>query len=140
MSRFGGIENAKTSDKLPNIMPGRYVLEVTGVKVIATRAKGDMFISEFKVLENGGTAGENPVGSTCSHLIKLSLDSAMGNVKGFVQALTGEAKVTSDLVDGLVSPENPAAGTKVRAEAFMIKTKAGADFTKVNYSHFSEEA
>lgn len=137
MSKFAGIEKAASSDRLPYIQQGSYLLEIDAVKVISTRGKGDMFIIEAKVLESAG-ANANEVGSKLSHLIKMSNDSAMGNIKAFVSALTGDSKVTSETVDKIISAENPAAGTKVRADAFNIKTRAGADFTRVNYTYVPE--
>lgn len=136
MGRFTGIENAPVSEKLPHFEVGRYLLRVDAVKCITARGKGDMFISEFTVLESDGE-GANPKGSRVSQVIPLSLDTALGNIKQFVSALTGEElkSVSEKMVDNLVSPKNPAAGTVVRAEAFIIAKKNGEPFTKIAYSH-----
>lgn len=131
---FAGIEQARTSDKLPYIQPGNYLLEVESIKLVDSRTKGAIFCAEFKVLDAKGE-GANPIGSRCSHLIVINgNDSALGNIKSFVQALTGDTNITKAMVDALVGPENPAAGETVRAEAFLTKTKRGTDFTRVSYS------
>lgn len=134
-SYFVGVENAKTSEKLPYIQPGRYVLRVDQIKVFDSRTKGPMFVAEYTIVESEGL-GANPKGSRAAHLIKLKgNDSALGNVKGMVGALTGEgsSNVTQTMCDAVVAETNPTKGTLVRAFAFITETKAGTDFTKVQY-------
>lgn len=140
MSDFDGIEVAQSSAKLPNILPGTYVFEVEALKLVTTRSKGKMFIAEFKVAD--ASSGGNPVGTKCSNVIKMSLDSALGNIKGIAAAVLSEPEktITGQTVDQLVSDANPAKGVKVRATASMIKTKAGTDFTLVSYAPFEGAA
>lgn len=141
MSNFTGIENAKTSEKLPPLSEGQYTLLVEALKVIDTRSKGKMFVAEFEVLESEG-AKANPRGSRASHLIKMSLDSALGNIKGLIAAILGESEknVTATLCDQATADDQPCRGAHVRAEAFLTKTKAGNDFTLVKYSAVPKNA
>jgi hypothetical protein len=134
---FDGIESAETSGRLPNIVPGRYVFEIQALKMIRSRTKGSMFIAEFRVAEALGT-NANEVGSLCSWIVKMSLDNAKGNIKGFVAALLNEpnTNVTSAMCEDLVAPDQIARGRKIRGDASVIKTKAGNDFTLVMFSPF----
>lgn len=141
MSYFVGVEQAKTSEKLPYFNPGKYKLQVDLIKIFDSRSKGPMFVTEYTVLESEGSDANQP-GSRVAHLIKLrGNDSALGNIKGLVGALTGEGagKVNQNMCDRLVAADNPAKGTKVKAFAYMTQTKEGKDFTMIQYSP-SEEA
>lgn len=130
-----GFDDAKVFEKLPHINPGNYLLEVEALKITPSRNKGPMFIAEFKVIEADGP-GANPPGTQCSDVIKMSMDSALGNIKGLVAALINEPStaISQAMAEKLIAPENPAKGEKVRLEAFLTKTKAGADFTAKKYS------
>lgn len=136
MSDFSGIENAQVTARLPNLRPGVYTLEVQAFKLVNSRSKGKMFVGEFKVLESAG--GGNEVGTTASQVIKMSLDSALGNIKSIAAAVSGEPErsITAQMCDALVSEKNPARGTKVRAEASLTKTRAGNDFTLIKWSAY----
>lgn len=134
-SYFVGVENSKTSERCPYFSPGRYLLETEQIKVFDSRSKGPMFVAEFTVLEAEGE-GANPVGSRVANLIKLrGNDSALGNIKGLVGALTGDgsSRVTQAMCDRIVEPSNPAKGTQVKAFAYLTKTREGADFTLIQY-------
>lgn len=135
MSDFSGIENAQSTARLPSIRPGLYTMEVQAFKLVNSRAKGKMFIGEFRVIEASG-AGANEPGTTCSQVVKMSLDSALGNIKSIASAVSGEPEkaITAQMCDALVSDKNPAKGVKVRAEASLTKTKAGNDFTLIKWS------
>lgn len=139
MSEFAGIETAEVSGKLPNLRAGTYLFQIDAVKMVKSRSKGAFFVVEVTILEAQGE-GANEVGSRASWMVKMSLDNALGNIKGFVAALTNEplTAVTSSLCDELVAEDQPAKGERVRAHAFIIKTKSGNDFTKVDFSHFAE--
>lgn len=143
MSLFAGIENAKTSERLPNIRPGLYTLQVQALKAFTSRAKGPMFVAEFSVLESSGPDANAP-GSSASHIIKMSLDSALGNIQGLMAAVLNvpTEKVTESICDEAVSAKGSelVKGAKVRAEATVVKTKAGGDFTRVRYRPFEAPA
>ena len=78
-----------------------------------------------------------PTGSVISWLVNMEQPSALGNVKGFAMALlpdTPEDDLDESAMEQLVGPDQPAAGIRVKADAVNIKTRAGNDFTKVNWS------
>lgn len=135
MGDFDGIENAYTSEKLPPIRPGRYLLEVKRLKMFNARDKRRFFLADLQVLESSG-ANANEVGSLASWMVKMGTDLSLGNVKGFAAALLGEpeAKISTENCNELVAEDNPAAGERVRADAFIIQTKAGKDFTKLKFT------
>ncbi len=139
---FEGVENASSNSKLPYLSPGQYVLQVDGIKQVSGRGgKGPFFIAEFTVLDAKGN-GANEVGSRASHVTNMALESALGNVKGFVSALIAkpEKAVTKQICDELLTEAQPARGSKVKADAFMTKTRAMKDFTKITYSPVAGEA
>lgn len=137
MSYFVGVENAKTSEKLPYIQPGRYELRVELIKCFSSRSKGPMFVAEYTVLSSEGPLANAP-GERVAHLMKLSNDATLGNIKGLVKALTGDAKVNQKMCDAIVAEDNPSKGTKVKAFAYFTKTKAGTDYTLVQYEPTEE--
>lgn len=140
MSLFKGIENAKVTDRLPYMEPGKYLLQLENAKIITSRAKEQFAVAEFKILQSEGE-GANEVGTSTSQMIKLSLDAALGNIKTLVAALLGipSAQVTESAADEVFGPSNSAKGVKVRAEAFHTDTKSGGVFTRVNYLPYQGE-
>lgn len=140
-SYFVGIENAKTSERLPYFKPGSYELILDVAKVFPSRKHGPMFVSEWTITKSEGE-GANPAGTRAAQLIKLSADTALGNIKGLVGALTGEgpSKVTQAMCDNLVSEKNPAKGSRAKAFVHITLTKAGEDFTLVQYEPFVDQS
>lgn len=139
MGYFDGIESAQVLEKLPNLAPNcSYVLEVITNKVIKSRSKGLMAISEFEVKEAKGE-GANAPGTKASVVVKLSLDSALGNIKGYISGLLDEdaKNITSDMVDKIYSPENPAKGNTVRCYTSLTETKEGNPFTLHRFSPYT---
>jgi hypothetical protein len=134
---FVGIENANPTEKLPHLRPGVYVLEVKALKYIPNSRKGALSIAEFEVVEAQGE-GANEPGTSASHVIKMSLESALGNVRGLVAAVSNtpvKSVSRKDCVEAF-GADNPAKGVKVDAEAFVTKTKAGTDFTLISYAPY----
>jgi hypothetical protein len=137
---FSGIEAARSSQSLPNISVGQYTFGVQAIKVFNSRGKGTMFVAEYEVLESRGE-GANPVGTQCSHVIPLRLDSALGNIKNLVAALIGgdEKDVSEKMCEDLASEKNPAKGYKVKADAFIVPKKDGSPFTRVKYAPAADD-
>ncbi len=138
MGSYDGIEEVSAPvNRLPFIRPGRYTLEVTAIKEQkSVKSSKKWFIVEYLVKAAAGT-GANEVGTECVHMIQLGLETSLGNVKGFVAALLDEpsTSVKGKEVQALVDSQGKdAIGTLVTASAQNIKTKSGADFTKVQYS------
>jgi hypothetical protein len=143
MGLFGKIGEAKFSEGGIYILPGVYLLEIQELKAIKTRTQKDAYVAEFKVLES--TNPERLPGSTCSWMVTMDKEPAMGNIKQFLSAVL---KVEMDAIDESVAEysvnevddpktnrvANPCKGKIVRCSAVNIKTKGkGADFTKCKY-------
>ncbi len=139
MGLFDGIENAKSSDQLPKITPGRYRLKNQATKSFTSRKGIPFFIHEFLVLESQGE-GALAAGTQGCHMIALNKDAALGNVKGYMAAALDEteAQITAVEVEEAVSPDQPIKDTVTEAYAYLIKTKAGNDFTVVKYSPYND--
>jgi hypothetical protein len=130
---YGAIHEAKYSEGGTYILPGVYRFEVLACKHITTRKKQDAFVVELKVLES--THPQRLPGSSCSWMVTLDKEPALGNIKQFIMAATGceEGAVTEQVVLAIVGTENPLKGTLMRCSAVEISTKAGRPFTKVKW-------
>lgn len=140
MGMFGGIESAVTSEKLPHLNVGLYTLEIDGVKQIKSRKGKSYFVTEFRIIEASGP-GANTQGSTASWMVDMGNDLALGNVRGFLAAAMDvpDKTITEPVADDAVSTKQPLKGFLVKAEASVIKTKEGKDFTLVRYRPVPEQ-
>ena len=136
-SIFKGIEKAEVAGGGQYLTPGSYTLEVEEVKTfVSQKVRGrNYFVGEFTILST--TSPEYSPGARVSWLVNMDQPSALANIKGFAVALSSdmsEDDVTADAMDHLISADNPAAGSKVQASAYNIKTAPGNDFTKVSWA------
>lgn len=140
MSDFAGIENAKTSDRLPNLTAGcSYILRAESNKKFKSRKGETFFAAEFTIIESSGPNANAP-GTQASWLVKMTgNDSALGNIKGYVAALIHEPvkNVSAAMCDELVGEDNPAAGKNVRVSTMLVPTKKGGEFTLHNFAPYS---
>jgi hypothetical protein len=151
MGIFDGIENAEVFNSSVNIRPGQHQLKIRELLVQKSRKKAGVqfFIAEMEVV---GSEGGRPssaktadaplshphrTGETVSWVVDMTQESALNNVKGFALALDADAKnedITPAQMDALVSSDQPAKGIIVNASALMVLTRAGGDFTKINWT------
>jgi len=136
MSLFNGIRDAKVGQGGVYFLPGLYEVEIQKVHTLVSRKREDLFIVEAKILESNNP--DRAPGSSASWLVNFKQDAALGNIKGFIAACNGidpadevrvNDEVDEDVCEYVVSEENPLAGTRVKLEAVMKKTKSGGDFT-----------
>lgn len=141
MGLFGKIKDAKSNGGGVFFLPGSYELECRANKTGTTREGRPFFVAEFTILAS--TNPERPVGTSVSFMVMLDkfLETALGNVKGYVAALFDipEVEVDEAGVEQLVAADNPGAGLKVRATASNTKTKKGGDFTKVEFNPYAKK-
>lgn len=130
MGRFSGIESASSSEGGVYLLPGAYRLKVDAIKTGTSRKKRDFFVAEFSILESNNP--ERPAGTKASWMVMLDLDTALGNIKDFLETLSG-GDVDEEGVELAVSAANPFAGLEIKASAANVKTKKGTDFTKVQW-------
>tara|TARA_R100000152_G_C6754397_1_gene178111 strand:+ start:848 stop:1309 length:462 start_codon:yes stop_codon:yes gene_type:complete len=150
MSLFQNISNAESYGGSQNIRPGRHTLKI---KECLTREskknKGtSFFIVELEVVNSQGGYPTSAVpgsesgrsvphnkGDRVSWIVNLGLPSAMNNCKGFALAVgMPEDEIDEAAMEHIVSSDNPLAGETIQADANMILTRAGNDFTKINWS------
>lgn len=150
---FGGVEDAKVGSggiyflankgpkftdgkKVDQFTPALYEVEIKRVLTMTSRKKDDLFIVEAKIVNSD--CPERKPGMTCSWVVNMKQDAALGNIKGFIAAANGidpsdEAKtdeaVTEEVCDLAVGEDQPLAGLKVGLECVMIETKKGDPFT-----------
>ena len=144
---FAGVENAQVMRRGSYIEPGDYVARLLSAEFKAGR-KGNQVILELAVITSSydharpETHGCNHEGSTMTAFVKQN-DSFLSNIKEIVLALSGFDEkgnprpetdtVTAAECNALTSPEQPFAGALVYIEARPIKTRAGGDYTRVNW-------
>lgn len=135
MGKFSNIGSAKSNGGGIYFEPGKYELECRANKTGKTREGREFIVFEFTIISS--TNPNRPAGTSVSQMIMLDkyLETALGNIKGYVAALFNmpEQDVDEAGVEALVAADNPGAGIKVKAIASNTKTKAGKDFTKVQY-------
>lgn len=136
-SLITGITTAQPRNNSEYLTPGEYVLTITNVKEGVTRAPASrpFFVVEYKVL---ACEGEKAVkmGHNASHMIMLDNDSALRDIRGFLdQVLTEEelATLSDDTVAQCTGPEQILTGRTVQAAATEITTRKGTPFTRIAY-------
>ena len=142
MGVFGGIDKARASGSGRYFVPGLYKLEVKELKVIPSQQKStDFFVATFEILSYQQHASmdgkpEFASGEEVTWLVDMDQKSALGNIKGFGLALLPGSKdedITEEVMEGMIGPEQPGSGVIVEATAINVKTRAGNDFTKINW-------
>lgn len=143
MGLFTGIEDAKISAGGVYFVEGLYIVEIVKVSTIRSRKNEDLFIVETEI--QSSSAPERKVGTTCSWVVNLKQDAALGNIKAFIAAANGidpadteqvKQEITEEVVEFACSDDNPLAGTKLNLECVAIKTKAQKDFTLHKWTPF----
>lgn len=134
ITAYGKIQEAKFSEGGTYLLPGVYRIEVIACKHIKTRQGREAFVVELSILESNNP--ERPPGSTCSWMVMLDQEPALGNIKNFISAAypCEDSQVSEQAVLLIVGEKNPLKGHRARASAVNIKTKnRGTDFTKVKW-------
>lgn len=147
MGLFSGLNQAKVGNSGVYFLPGTYVVECQKIHIVNTRAGGNLFVFESKILES--SREERPVGSSCSWAVKMELDAAEGNIKELLAALSGKNPRDEAALQGedweaigelAVSDEQPFEGERVHVSAVEKdkKTKPGETFTLCRFEPASE--
>lgn len=141
-SAFAGIEKASTYKNAPYIMPGQYDLTIRALALVESKKKRgqQFFVAEFDVAST--TNPDFKAGDLVSWLVDMDHgETALSNCKAFAAAVLDcdEEQIDEATMLKLVGPEQPAAGIRVKANAFNIKTRAGSDFTKIRWDSIGGE-
>jgi hypothetical protein len=139
------------------LLSGRSLLQLIATKIRISQNKGKgtngnkMFVAEFKVL--GSTNREMSPGSVRAWIVNLDKnpDTAMGNVKQMLLALTGTidgSKVSKEemkeLFKAIMGPDQEAAGLPIYTDAWdkvvpATAGKAEAVYTNHNWKHVKQD-
>jgi hypothetical protein len=137
MGKFSGVSGARVGGGGVYFLAGQYKVKVKKVFLMASRKREDLFIVETEILESDNE--KRKVGMSCSWVVKMSQDAALGNIKGFVAACMGEDAEDENIdweseCECAVDDENPLAGTEVDLECVDITTRDGNPFTLHKWS------
>lgn len=133
ITAYGGISEAKFSEGGTYILPGVYRFKVLACKHINMRTGKQAFVVELEILDSTNEA--RLPGTTCSWMVTLDKEPALGNIKQFIATAVpcDESQVNEEAVLLIVSEKNPLKGKVLRVSATEITTKAGRPFTKVKW-------
>ena len=154
MGLWDGIEDAELFERGVYLKPGFIgTVEVERTIVKRTRAIGDAFIVEMRVIETNMPKDEDhPVGQKVSWFQKLAdKDIAFPAIKAWAAACAGYKMSQKDEIDEDVSPvlkdmmelatdkpdANDFIGIRLHVETVQIKTKNNKDFTRHNWDPIS---
>lgn len=141
-SVFDGMEGADPTQQGGNYLKdGKHTIEVVKVELKNSRSGVQFYIVEGKVVETDSDHKNMKPGRTITWMVKMTLDSALNNIKNFLCATTGadSDEIGKQEAMDSVAPEQPLAGVFVKCEATEITTKAGKPFTKVVWEEFETE-
>lgn len=151
MGRFSGLGGVKVNQGGVYFLPGDYVVEMVEKKFFKNRKGLDTFVNAAKIITS--TNPERAPGTVCSQVITIRPDifeTCMANIKQSCAAALGiedadgynadiqpgedqdaaNDRFWDEVIETMVSPENPTKGIKLRLNCVNIKTQAGKDFTK----------
>ena len=140
--QFKGLEQAEVYESGVFMLPGLYLLKVAAIRLVAsTKDEGRyFFVVEFVVLQS--TNADRPEGMTVTWMVDMSKPkTALSNVQAFLRGISPTASksmLTPSLIEKLCDEAQPAKGNNIKAEAFIIQTRAGNDFTKIRWTAFAE--
>lgn len=134
---FAGVTEAKARVAANYIRPGHIIAKIRRVEYGITRAtKKPFIVFEMTVLKHvGGESGQgHHIGEDIGHMI-VENDSFASNVKAALMGIMGvsESEVSAKDAIEICAEDQPLANTIVEVKSHTTQTKAGKDFTVVNY-------
>lgn len=148
MGIYDKFKNAQMSKGSGNyIQPGNHILEIESCKFDGTRKGVDFFAVEFLVVKTTSDHPNMQPGMHVSWLAMGDQDAYAGNVKRFVCGVYGaneddinkmSSEEFEDLMDKISKEQQIFAKKLVKIEAKTVKTKAGNDFTRVDFYEIPE--
>lgn len=119
-------------------LTGNYLVEIDTVKVHEGRKKSDYFIVTGENKESDNE--DRPVGVKPGWVMDIDKDASPGNVKLFLAGIYGIKLEDLDddgwekLADRVIEEDNPLNGFLAKLNVTMVKTRAGGDYSKHNWS------
>ena len=136
MSLFNGIESSQVYGAGNYITAGTHELEVHECSTFESSQNPGRFYFCVEADVLSSTADAHAPGTRVTWLVNMQQPSSLSHCMGFALALNPEATqadITSEFMEGICADDQPIRGTRVRAFANNVKTKAGGDFTKVSW-------
>ena len=146
MGLIEGVGKAKVFGK-GNYLPGNFLGTLRVVKTLVTKSRktgGMVFIAEHEVVESN-LPDEWPAGKKASYAVKLGTDTTGANLRSWSLPVLGLSTDSTelddeldDLINGAVAEgsedDNDFTDRLVNIETVMVKTRAGNDFTRHDWS------
>lgn len=138
---FGGMQDAKSRIDGNYVIPSHFLGRINKCKQGKNRKDEGFFVIEMTVLHDcepdkfdRGKWGHS-VGEEVSHMMMSKHDSFLSNVKGFISSTLDmtDDKIGEDEALMVCADDQPLAGTIVEVASRNTVTRAGNDFTVVNY-------
>lgn len=158
---FKGMKDAPMFGRGVYMAEGVYEVEITNIFVKPRFKGGNVFVTEFKILESNNE--KHKPGTTGSWVPKIELPNTFGDVKSLMFAATGTDPKTVKAEDAALHAQasmlaraacgsesakaelkqagldDPSiVGCRVRLECTQTKTKAGGDFTRYAWAPAEE--
>ena len=146
MGIFTGFNEATVGGKGVWFLDGLYQVTVNEILVKVSRKKDTLYIIECKITKS--TCPGRTVGMTCSQVINMKQDAAMGNVKAFIAAACGfnpkmtpeeyvAAGITEEVAEYSYHKDQPYKGKHLDLEAVTVDTReVGGKYTVHNWAPF----
>lgn len=138
---FDGMGGAKSRMDSNYVIPSHFLGRINKCKIGKNRKDEGFFVVEMTVIHDcqpekyqRGIYGHQP-GEEVSHMMMSKHDSFLGNVKGFISTTLEMSDETIGEEEALAisADDQPLAGTVIEVVARNVVTRAGNDFTVVNY-------
>lgn len=144
MSIWSDFASVQESNDREYVRPGQFRFEVVEMNTVQSKNPNTpgrtYFAATFKTLTSNQE--HTPVGSQRSWVVNLANGRlAMSNIKQFVCALVDAdaSEVDEATMEKLCSEDQPASGLLVDVEAVEKPTRNGGMFTRLRFSHVSDE-
>lgn len=137
MGLFKKIQGAKVSKGGNYIRAGHYMAFLRHIKKDESR-KGIPYVAiELVILDSLDNTVEDAhrVGEEVAHLMMGDQDSFLGNFKGFIANIAGvkEDDIDEESAEEVISELQPLSGRVIELTGRNIVTRAGKDFTVIDY-------
>ena len=138
---FEGMGGAKSRMDSNYVIPSHFLARIDKCKIGKNRKDEGFFVVEMTVIHDcepdkyQRSSFGHAVGEEVSHMMMAKHDSFLGNVKGFISTTLDmpDDQIGEEEAIAVAADDQPLAGTVVEVAARNTVTRAGNDFTVVNY-------
>lgn len=139
------LDMTSRTNRLPYFEPGDYRVRVTRVKSYyskdPTKGRTLYFTIEAEILQSNQP--QRPIGMLCSHVINISKEMGMQDMKRFVASANqlspdnpdNNARVNAGVIQDVVGTEQPLAGVEMLLHCYATSTRNGGTFTVHRWEH-----